>query len=528
MKQATILVFAAFILAAMNASAGGSAETPPEPLIGTWNVAGSEPRVSSDCSFVFSDDGAFAIYGADGLVLEKDVISATTDHSFLASTVHASEHHPVLGTVGSSRYALYELSGSDRLTLRFYDDERLETLRVTFELERAGLRPGPPVDSGSPASSDSTAPTSASRQDEDFLPVVWVDFDRTLPDRTFFRNGGRLEVVSGPAIGETRMGMITLPAAAPGTNWSYLPKASFVIDYHGKLADTVTSYRTYVPGEAPYGARCPYVVYAVTVDDDPEPEAFVVGRRIVDSKAGWLPEDASPVRAWVECRMDAATPVHVANFRENLGGEFTTWNYGPFGDLVKTPLRDERAWGELDIVYIEICAGVAAGPPFRAYVDDIEVGTAPIRGPAAPLAALRALCRDLSADLAENREGILAIPGFVATNGEPSRLIELLDGMMAAEIARLGKFPTIGRERIEGLLKRKTLTLVDLMDVGRALELGKLLGADYILTGVLVEMPSSVVVLARIIDVATGQIEALEQADIEKTEEVEQLLSAAR
>lgn len=40
--------------------------------------------------------------------------------------------------------------------------------------------------------------------------VVTIDFDSKIPDRHFYRSGGRLEVVDDPGINETRMGIITL------------------------------------------------------------------------------------------------------------------------------------------------------------------------------------------------------------------------------------------------------------------------------------------------------------------------------
>jgi hypothetical protein len=198
--------------------------------------------------------------------------------------------------------------------------------------------------------------------------LVLVDFDRTFPHTTFSRDGALLEVISAPAINDTRMGRITLPAE--GTDRF----GSFVIYYHGKLGKTAAGYRAYVPGAAGYEIRSPYAVFAVTVNDDFDEDAYVVGRTIVGSGTPPLPEDECPVDEWLDCRLDADTWVHVAGFRENLGDNFVTWNYGLLSDLIKTPLLDGRTWGDLDLVFVEVCAGQwGEGPPFLAYVDDMRI-----------------------------------------------------------------------------------------------------------------------------------------------------------
>lgn len=208
--------------------------------------------------------------------------------------------------------------------------------------------------------------------------AVTVDFDRKTPDYLYTRKGAHLEIVYDPLINDTQMGLITLPSGVPGVQRSLRPYGSFQIDYLGKLGNTITSFRTYVTGKLSDVSRSPYIVYAVTVDDDPRPEAYVVGRRIVGSEIAQRPEEECPVETWFECRLDRDTLVHVADFRENLGNNFTTWNYGTLANLVKTPLRDEIVWGDLDIVFVEIGAGAWGGhPPYKAYVDDINVVSGP-------------------------------------------------------------------------------------------------------------------------------------------------------
>ncbi len=53
------------------------------------------------------------------------------------------------------------------------------------------------------------------------------------------------------------------------------------------------------------------------------------------------------------------------------------------------------------------------------------------------------------------------------------------------------------------------------MDTSRAIEIGKFLTANYIVTGSLIEMSGSVVIFGRIINVETGEIESVAQVSTE-------------
>ena len=368
-----------------------------------------------------------------------------------------------------------------------------------------------------------TEEAAVSSEEEDFEVSVTIDFDDRLPDDFSFRNGGHLEVVSNRAISETRMGILTLPGKRGDRGRYGEPYASFMMYYRGKLGNTITSFRTYVPGNPPFGNLSPYIVYAVNVDDDPHPEAYVVGRRIVGSETSRLPEQEGPVETWFECRFDADTLVHVADFRENLGGNFTTWNYGAVSDLIKTPLKDERVWGDLDIVHIEVGAG-AGGGPCRAFVDDIKIGSPPAAKSEELLSVLENLCRKLTVVFGAKRSGTIAICSFTSNDGKVSELTILLDEIVMLEVKKYGKFTIVEPGRIYAILQEQALPPPDLIDAGKAIQIGKQVAADYILTGTIIETPTSVSIFGRIINVQTGQIESNELVNVPKNDEITALL----
>jgi hypothetical protein len=74
------------------------------------------------------------------------------------------------------------------------------------------------------------------------------------------------------------------------------------------------------------------------------------------------------------------------------------------------------------------------------------------------------------------------------------------------------------------VLKEQALALSDLMDTAKAIDVGKILTANHILTGTVIEMPSSVVIFGRIINVETAEIDSAAQVIVPKNREVESLL----
>ncbi len=74
------------------------------------------------------------------------------------------------------------------------------------------------------------------------------------------------------------------------------------------------------------------------------------------------------------------------------------------------------------------------------------------------------------------------------------------------------------------MLKEQELALADLVDTTKAISVGKVLAAQYILTGTLIEMPNSVVIFGRVVNVETTEIESAAQVIVPKNREVRALL----
>jgi hypothetical protein len=485
-------------------------------LIGKWEIQSSEPFMSPHHSFAFFDDSSFVIYDKQGRVLEKNKMIDLTDHSFVGFTQYTAGHHPLPEIVGKSTYAIYEFSAEDSLVLRFYDDPSMRTKYVVFYLDRVSSVASKKTEAE--ADHQSTSPTeNGVFGGHDCSSVVRIDFDSTIPDGEYSREGAQLNIRYDPDINDSGMGVITVPGGQGGGPGSR-PYATFRIDYQGRLGDTIAGFRAYIPNAA-YRWRSPYIVFAINADDDPQQEGYVVGGGGVRSGTG-----PHPVETWYDFRLDMDTPVHVADYRKNLGSKFTPGYMGSFADLVKTPLSEERTWGDLQIVFVGVSAGAWGGSAFEAYVDDLTVCTIRQLESETFDSRLTNLFREITAELEGNVRGAVAVCGFADTEGQGSEFTALCDEMVMLEFAGLPSVQVIEQDEIDRALSETSLSLSDLLDTGHAEKFGNQLNADYIFTGSVIEMPSSIVVFGRVLEVWTGRIVTAKQVNISKDADLQVLL----
>lgn len=134
------------------------------------------------------------------------------------------------------------------------------------------------------------------------------------------------------------------------------------------------------------------------------------------------------------------------------------------------------------------------------------------------------LFREMTLDLGPKEKGVISITGFTTRDGKSSDLITLLNEMAMLEITKHKTLQVIERDRLDMILEEQKLALSDLMDTSNAIEIGKLLTANYILTGSVIEMPGSVVIFGRIINVETAEIESVAQVIVPRNEEMNAML----
>jgi TolB-like protein len=135
------------------------------------------------------------------------------------------------------------------------------------------------------------------------------------------------------------------------------------------------------------------------------------------------------------------------------------------------------------------------------------------------------LFNEMMLDLRQKNQGAIAVSGFTLKDGRTPALVDLLNEMAVVEIGRIDTLQLVERSNLDTVLMEQELALTDLIDTQAAIQVGKFLAANYIVTGSLIEMSSSVVIFGRVIDVQTGEVESVAQVILPRNQEVNSLLS---
>jgi len=138
---------------------------------------------------------------------------------------------------------------------------------------------------------------------------------------------------------------------------------------------------------------------------------------------------------------------------------------------------------------------------------------------------LQLLFQEVVLELQQVSSGKLAVSGFSQKDGHESALIALLNEKAVSDLTGLEQLRILERSKLEAVLAEQELALSDLVDTENAIQIGRLMAADLLLTGTVIEMTRSVIIFSRIIDVASGEIESAAQVIIPKSADLERLLS---
>lgn len=116
--------------------------------------------------------------------------------------------------------------------------------------------------------------------------------------------------------------------------------------------------------------------------------------------------------------------------------------------------------------------------------------------------------KDLNARTKDKNAKRLAIIYFENSGGEPSmdKLKKGLADMLITDLSNVNMLSIVERDKLEAILKEQKLSNSKEFDPNTAAKIGKLLGAQVILTGGYFEMMGSLRIDARFIDVETGKI----------------------
>ncbi len=158
----------------------------------------------------------------------------------------------------------------------------------------------------------------------------------------------------------------------------------------------------------------------------------------------------------------------------------------------------------------------------RLILQDREI--TPVSADRGLLDHLNNLFQEITLDLQARQAGNLALLGFSFPDDRRAKLLDLLEETAGAALFDLSQFTVLERRRIDAVLKEQELSVTDLMDTDKAIEVGRFLSANYILTGSVIEMNKSVVIFCRVINTETAAIESVSQVILPRNAEVNAML----
>jgi Ca-activated chloride channel family protein len=137
--------------------------------------------------------------------------------------------------------------------------------------------------------------------------------------------------------------------------------------------------------------------------------------------------------------------------------------------------------------------------------------------PGRPLQSnLKNLCREIVLDLRFKGSNVVAVCDFASQGNGSDALPALLTEMAFNEIARIDTVTLVEKERLSAILQTNGLSPSNLNDKLNAVAVGKLLAADYIMTGTVIETENTFIIFSRLLNVGSGEVESSAQVIVGK------------
>jgi hypothetical protein len=121
------------------------------------------------------------------------------------------------------------------------------------------------------------------------------------------------------------------------------------------------------------------------------------------------------------------------------------------------------------------------------------------------------LFREMTLDVEARGPGTIVVAGFAGRNDDLCELLAFLNERAMTEIKKYESMQIVERVKLDMVMEEHGLSPGNLMDTTKAIQVGKLLTADRILTGTVIETNSSIAIFGRIVNVETGEVESAAQ-----------------
>jgi TolB-like protein len=116
------------------------------------------------------------------------------------------------------------------------------------------------------------------------------------------------------------------------------------------------------------------------------------------------------------------------------------------------------------------------------------------------------LCREIALDLQTKHRGVVAVCDFASQGSAASELPALLTEMAINEISKIDVVTLVEQEKLSSTLQLQGLSPSNLTDTLNAIEVGRLLNADYIMTGIVIETENTFIIFSRLLNVKSEEV----------------------
>jgi TolB-like protein len=127
------------------------------------------------------------------------------------------------------------------------------------------------------------------------------------------------------------------------------------------------------------------------------------------------------------------------------------------------------------------------------------------------------LCREITLDLKGKKQSVVALSGFTSRDGSQHALLREITDMVFEEISDIPTVTLVEQNTFRAALENRGFSPSDLADKLNAVEVGGLLGADYILTGTVMETSHSYIIFSRLLNARSGEVERAAQVIIARS-----------
>jgi TolB-like protein len=152
-------------------------------------------------------------------------------------------------------------------------------------------------------------------------------------------------------------------------------------------------------------------------------------------------------------------------------------------------------------------------------------GPSPVTRPSAQNANLEllqdrlsALCKEIGLSFPAGQRSIAAFAPFSMRGvDDETALLAFINESALVSLAQTPGLTLVERTRLDAVRAEQNLARQGLLDTDAAIEVGKLLGAHYMITGQVIPMSAQAIIFARVIHVQTGEIISAAQGFVENS-----------